>query len=316
MAVASIAMAYIRLRFVYINPQPAIFFLITTALVTGYSWLDAKMPATRQSSLGVGWPVAWRRATLVAIGCAAAFVWSFIPRPTTGRQVVRKRLSKGLLEIGNVFTEVSNYSRGHKSRGREEHIRRIVTRANEKLLILNQRLLFSSFEPPISGRWPKEKYVRILQLQRELLDLLVAFVGCLTQMHESGESGQQWMNAMFSRTGWHDPYFSGDVLATLCLMSHAIQTGTALPQLVPSPLINRFYDKKEIPLDDVLEGSLPRRLDVATLRNPDYASFAVASTITFAIVKRIDDLMQVAKELVGESFHSTGWPLLRPNSIV
>ncbi|ORY87154.1 hypothetical protein BCR37DRAFT_146301 [Protomyces lactucae-debilis] len=307
MAVASFPLAYIRLRFVYINPQPAIFFLITVALVVGYSWQDAKMPS--QVNLGVGWSVAWRRAVLVSSGCTAAFIWNFIPRPTTGRQVVRQRLAKGVLEIGRVFTEASNYARGHQGRTREEGIRRIVIRANEKLLVLNQRLLFSSFEPPISGRWPKEKYVRMLGLQRELLDLLVAFVGCLTRMDEGGESGRHWMKAMLLRTGWYSQSFTGDLLASLFLISHAIKTGTALPQIVPNPLLNRFYDKKEDIPDDELDGRLPRRLDATVLRSEGYAGFAVASTITFAVVKRIDALMLVTKELVGESFHSTGWPV-------
>ena len=47
---------------------------VTMPLIIGYSWIDTHIPVT--ASAGVGASVAWRRALLVLIGFAAAFVVS------------------------------------------------------------------------------------------------------------------------------------------------------------------------------------------------------------------------------------------------
>lgn len=296
MAPAFVILLYIRLRWVYINPQPAIILVLTNALIIGYSWQDSHLPSA--VNFGVGWNVAWRRFVVVCIGISIAFIWTFVPRPVTGRQVIRRKLAAGAFDIGNIFVAVSNFARNpSRMKSQEEDIRQMVIRANSKLLVLNLRLQFARYEPPIQGAWPKDKYQQILSIQRELLDLLVAFANNLVCMNP------EWTEPLLRRTGWHDRDLMSDCLAILFMTSNAIKTGGALPQLVPSPLIDRFYDRLERLQESDTESLLPKVLTKTTLENPGYASFAVGSVISAAIVLRIDRLLLVAKELVGECWH-------------
>ena len=298
MAVLFPVLMYIRLKFVYVTPQPAIILVITFGLIIGYSWQDSHLPS--QVNIGVGWSVAWRRFLVVLIGITAAFIWTFIPKPTTGRQVIRRRLAFGVFEIGKIYIHVSNFARHpHPTIADEEEIRQMVVRANTKLLVLQQRLMFVDFEPPIQGPWPKKKYEKIWDLQRELLDLMVAFVNNLMHM-----SGSTWRTALLRRTGWFDRQLIGDCLAVLFMTANAIKTGGALPQLVPCPLLDRFASRMNAIQGTHKEGSLPQHLTQETLEDPGYASFAVGSVISFAIIKRVDALMTMTKELVGERWQS------------
>lgn len=297
MAVSLIVLVYLRLNWLYINPQPAIFLVLTNSLIVGYSWQDTHLPSA--VNLGVGFNVAWRRFVVVLVGATAAFIWSFLPKPTTGRQVIRRRLAGGAFEIGNIYVRVSNFARDpRRTRTEEEGIRQMVVRANAKLLIINLRMRFATFEPPIQGPWPGDKYERILILQREILDLLVAFVNNLTYMDHA------WVEPLLRRTGWHDRELVGDCLAVIFMTANAIKTGAALPQIVPSPLIDRFYFRMDRIQETQAEGSLPRIISRETMEDPGYASFAVGSVITFAIINRIDTLLLVTKELVGEVWHT------------
>lgn len=175
----------------------------------------------------------------------------------------------------------------------------MVTKAGTKLLVITARMNFASYEPPISGTWPKDKYTRILQLQRELLDLMVSFVNNISNMDPA------WIEPMLHRTGWHDRELVGDCLSVLFMASNAIKTGTALPQLVPAPIIDRLYAKMELAQSRQGTGSLPKTVSREMLEDPGYAGFAVGSVISFALVHRIDALLLVVKELVGEVWHTT-----------
>lgn len=298
MAVAYVPLMYVRIKWLYINQQPAIILVITFAIVIGYSWQDGNLPSA--VDLGVGWDVAWRRFTVVIIGITAAFIWSFVPKPTTGRQVVRQRLASGAFDIGKIFVLVSNFGRNPlRSKSEEEEIRRLVVRANAKLLLLNLRLDFATYEPPIQGPWPRDKYKRILALQRELLDLMVSWCNNLSYMEKN------WIDPMLRRSGWFDRDLISDCLAVIFMTANAIKTGSALPQLVPCPLIDRFYAKMDMIQETQAEGSLPKTVTRETLEDPGYASFAVGSVMTFSIVHRIDALLLVTKELVGEVWQTS-----------
>lgn len=295
-----ILLLYIRLRWVYITAQPAIILCLTNALIIGYSWQDSHLPSA--VNLGIGWDIAWRRFVVVCVGISAAFIWSFFPRPVTGRQVIRRKLAVGAFNIGNIFVAVSNLARNpDRKKAHEEEIRQMVVRAYAKLLALNVRLQFAKYEPPIQGPWPKDKYQQILNFQRELLDLMNAFVNNLMNMD------QEWIGPLLRRNGWQDRELISDCLAVLFMTSNAIRTGSALPQLVPSPLLDRFYEKLDHLQETESEDTLPKFVTRATLELPGYASFAVGSVITLSIVHRIDRLLLVVKELVGEVWPTTNF---------
>lgn len=300
-AVAVVFLQYVRLRWIFKTPQPAIIFVLTAALVVGYSWQNSHLPSS--VNLGWGWPVAWRRFIVVLIGISAAFIWSFLPKPITGRQVLRQRLARGCHGIGDILTQVSNFARErHHLPHQEEVIRSMVTRAQARLIVLNQRLAFVSFEPPLSGPWPKDRYTKMLTTQRELLDLMVTFCNVLVQMDDP-----RWKMALLKRAGWYDRDLMAGMCSSLFMSGNAIKTGQPLPQLVPNPLLDKFYNRIDQIQEHKLEGSLPQFLGRDILQDRGYMHFAVGSVISFAIIQRVDLLMSIAKALVGEHWSSAVW---------
>ncbi|BFZ57550.1 hypothetical protein PYCC9005_004602 [Savitreella phatthalungensis] len=299
MAIAFPFIQYVRQRWVFKTPQPAIIYVMTIALIIGYSWQNTHVPS--QYGLGHGWPVAWRRFVVVCIGISAAFLWSFIP-PVTGRQVLRRRLAASSHTIGRILMAVSNFARhSHQTRADEEIIRGLVTDAQARLVVLDQRLVFVSFEPPLSGPWPKHHYVEMLASQRQLLDLLVTFCNILVEIKD-----ERWKKALLSRAGWRQRELAAGALSSLFMAGNAVRTGRPLPQININTL-DKFYQHIAHVQDHRLDGALPSLLTKQVLEDREYALFAVGSVVTFAIYQRIDGLMRIAKELVGEQWPSLPW---------
>ncbi len=252
-----------------------------------------------------GWDVAWRRFVTVMIGITAAFVWNFVPRPVTARSLIRRKLASGITsDIGSIFNEVSNFARSESHpKAHESKILDMVINANRRLVTTAIRLQYVKFEPPIQGPWPFESYRKLMILQQELCDLMSAFVLNL------GSMDPRWISPMLRRTGWYDRALMSDCLAIIYMTGNAIRTGYALPQLLPSPLIDRFFEKMNAVQQTSKEfGQLPDVTDHKIIRDYGYSQFAVGCTISFSIVSRLDALMTTVKNLVGEKFQSLGWP--------
>ena len=77
---------------------------VTSVFVLGYSWLDNHIYETANE--GAGAPLAGRRALLVIIGFATAFIVMLFPRPLSSRQVVRQNFSKCIDATGELYMEV------------------------------------------------------------------------------------------------------------------------------------------------------------------------------------------------------------------
>ncbi|BFZ62657.1 hypothetical protein YB2330_003760 [Saitoella coloradoensis] len=306
MAVALIPILFIRVYHVYLTPMPAIIFTITVALTIGYSWQDSYNPTL--GTVGIGWEVAWRRFLCVVIGITAAFIWSFVPTPKTGRFQLRLTFARTITEIGAMHCQLSNYARKkHPDNVPDAELLKMALAVMAKLAQANLRLGFAKFEPPIQGRWPAEKYQQLLSVQMELVQLMTSLMNVFMQLD------QKWTRALLIRTGWLDPHFVADQLATIYMVSTALKTGSSLPQIVPSPLVDRFYQRiyglKVVwgDEDDEDDDGLPRHIDYETLQQREYALFAVGCTLTSGIVLRLDKLMWICKSLVGEIYSLPGY---------
>jgi len=107
-----------------------------------------------------------------------------------------------------------------------------------------------------------------------------------------------------------------DQLAVLYMSSLAIRTGTPLPFINPSPLIDRFFRKSRkyglrvaLKDDHATEEGFGKELTLETLQSVDYLRFAVGSSLTLAILFRLDRLMFVTKSIVGECYEAKCWPV-------
>ncbi|KAG1736637.1 uncharacterized protein EDB91DRAFT_1141898 [Suillus paluster] len=284
-----------------IPPMTNMIIWVTSALVVGYSYEDTHL--TVPASPGWGIDVAWRRFVLVVVGVLAAGIFSLFPPSTTIRSYQRRTLATTSAELGAIYCSVVSYANTHVE-GDSTFIVQSLLAIRSKLkrsLVLKQNVIY---EFSLRGQWPAERYHKILEIQLQIAYLL-SHLMCV-----AGNLEPAWAQAFLRRTRMLDSDFQGDVLAVISLISHALRTGSPLPQITPCPLLDRFMLRHH-GLNVVHEESednygLPRTLTMETLENLQYLMFCVGVSTAFGIITRLDRLMVAVKELVGEQYHIDG----------
>lgn len=110
-------------------------------------------------------------------------------------------------------------------------------------------------EYTFKGRWPEERYSALQVAVSDLLALLAQLRHVFLQLD------RPWRKALLERTRFSDLRFLGDVMAILSMSSTALRSGTALPQITPSPLVERFVSPPSCyPYGHVLTGSATRQV--------------------------------------------------------
>ncbi|KAH8091403.1 hypothetical protein BXZ70DRAFT_909843 [Cristinia sonorae] len=283
-------------------PMTNIIFFVTIMLIVGYSWQNTHMP------IGFnywGWELAWRRFLLVSVGVTAAFIFSFLPPSTTLRGYQRRMMATTVAELGGVYCSIVSYanSREHMEPERLQILQRLLAIR----LKLNRSHVMKAnitYEFSLRGRWPAERYKKILDNQVRIAFLLSHLMSIIQKLEPA------WTRAFLKRTRLLDSDFQGDILAVISLISTSLRTGQPLPQITPCPLLDRFmvhtHGLNVIRQEADDDYGLPRTMTIDTLENEQYMYFSVGVTTAFGIIVRLDKLMVATKELVGEQYHIHG----------
>jgi hypothetical protein len=234
--------------------------------------------------LGAGWDVAWRRFISVTIGITCGLIGSLVPKPISGRTMIRATCSRTITEIGQLHSELQEYAtrRLDAAPGTEgkpdEAIRLRQVAIQAKLNATKAQIALQKFEPPLQGPWPRDLYTDLVSLQVELIDLYGSFHTLLQQL------GPEWIDALLTRSGWLDVHFVADQFAVIYMCATATKTGNALPQITPSPLVDRFYTRLEgLRISKIDRKGIPKDVDHDTLQDWQYALYAIGCTLSFAI---------------------------------
>ncbi|KAF8123857.1 hypothetical protein EV363DRAFT_1587054 [Boletus edulis] len=284
-----------------VAPMTNLIIWVTAALIFGYSYEDTHL--TVASSPGYGIDVAWKRFVLVTIGVVAAGIFSFFPPSTTIRLYERKTMATVTTEIGSAYCSIisfANTKREGETAVIVQHLLAILNKLKRSIVVKENVV----YEFSLRGKWPAERYQRILELQVQISNLLSHLISVLEQMEPA------WAHAFLKRTRLSDADFQGDVLAVMSLISSSLRNGNPLPQVTPCPLVSRFVERSH-GLNVVHEESeedfgLPRLLTEETLESLQYMIFCVGVSTAYGLVTRLDKLMVAVKELVGEHFHIDG----------
>ncbi|KAH9016429.1 hypothetical protein EDB83DRAFT_2439318 [Lactarius deliciosus] len=282
-------------------PVPNMIFFTTTALVIGYSWQNTH--SNGGGFLYYGINLAWRRFVLVGAGVSAAFIFSFLPPSTTLRGYQRQSLATTASEIGSVYCSVVSYASSSHAENPQHVIQSLVAirLKLKRSIVLRANIIY---EFSLRGRWPAERYQKILEIQLEIAYLLSHLMSVVQHLEPA------WTRAFLRRTRFLDPDFQGDVLSVISMISTALRTGTPLPQVTPCPLLDRFmyyhHGLNVIRNEADDDYGLPRTMSIDVLENEQYMCFCVGVSTSFGIVTRFDRLMLATKELVGEQYHIHG----------
>ncbi|KIP04314.1 hypothetical protein PHLGIDRAFT_493842 [Phlebiopsis gigantea 11061_1 CR5-6] len=286
------------------SPMFTMIYFVTTILVRviGFSWQDTHFPT---SFIYYGINLAWRRFVLVAAGVTAAFLTSFLPPSTTLRGYHRRTMSTTVTELGAVYCSVVSFANKPNSyeidRGAIVQSLLAIRLKLKRSLVLRTNIIY---EFSLRGKWPAERYQKILEIQLQVGYLLSHLMSVVEQLEPA------WRRAFLRRTRFVDADFQGDVLAVISMISTALKTGQPLPQITPCPLLDRYMQNSHglnvirHEADD--DYGLPRTMTIDTLANEQYLNFSVGCTTAFGIVMRLDRLMVATKELVGEQYHIHG----------
>ncbi|KAH8105763.1 hypothetical protein DFH11DRAFT_1278514 [Phellopilus nigrolimitatus] len=281
-----------------------IIFLLTIVLVLGYSWQDEHFPTL--SNKGKGIHVAWVRFVLVSIGVTVAFIFSFLPPSTTLRRYLRTTYATTSQRLGQAYCDVVSHATlqdGSHSGIIVKDLIAIRMKLRRSLVLMTN----VTYEYSLRGKWPKERYNTVYEIQMEIAYLL-SHLRSITEHLELS-----WSQAFLKRTRFLEPDFQGDVLAVISMISTALRTGAPLPQVTPCPLLDRFvahsHGLNVLRKEEDGDYGLPRTLTIETLEDEQYLNFSVGVSTAFGIVTRLDRLMMATKELVGEQFHIHGLPV-------
>ncbi|KAJ7172199.1 hypothetical protein C8R46DRAFT_893839 [Mycena filopes] len=281
-------------------PMRVIIFFVTAILVIGYSYQDQHILSP--GNPGFGWEVAWRRFLLVTTGVLAAGIFSFLPPSTTIRRYERTTMATTASEMGTVYCDIISFANFRHQMDPQEIVTGLIA-IRSKILRSITLKNNAIYEFSLRGRWPAKRYQKIMELQLEISYSLSHLMSVVEHMEPS------WTRAFLRRTRFLDSDFQGDVLAVISMISTALATGCALPQITPCPLLDRFqsqYGLQVIKKDSEEDYGLPRTLTLETLRNEQYLMYAVGIATAYGIMSRLDRLMLTVKEIVGENFHIHG----------
>jgi len=128
---------------------------VTSVLIIGYSWQNAHNPAP--SSIGWGWPIAWRRLVCVLIGISIAFVWTYVPPVTTQKISIRRTYSRVIDRLGACFAQIVSFANVKKgpSKPPKAIIKNIGT-LRTRLAKTTQAATMTRYELSLQGPWPAE----------------------------------------------------------------------------------------------------------------------------------------------------------------
>jgi hypothetical protein len=198
--------------------------------------------------------------------------------------MIRATCSRTIAELGHLHSELQEYAARRmntpsKSPGKPDDalpLRQVAIQA--KLSATKKQIEMQKFEPPLQGPWPAALYSDLVTLQVELIDLYGSFHTLLQQLEP------EWIDAMLTRTGWLDVHFVADQFAVIYMCATATKTGNALPQITPSPLVDRFYTRLEgLKMPKINRQGIPKDVDLNTLQDWQYALYAIGCTLSFAI---------------------------------
>lgn len=324
--------AYYRHFSLHRTPVSAIIFTLTSVLVVGTSWVDTSLPVA--NDIGAGFRVAWMRLVAVIVGLSVGLFPAILPRPKTGKAAIRKLIGRSVVEFGNLHCDVGKFAiqRGQNSelriKNRSDLLENRMRLVLGKLAATGPLMSALKYEPPLTGVWPRSKYVRLLDLQTEIVVLYYLLYHVFDQLDDPGT----WVTRMCERFGWTNSRLSADFFSMIYMISVALESKKPLPSVTHSHMalqhlnilkarsgmMNDASELQDEPSDidgdsdNVLEevnnsidAFVPldmKHIDTDVLFSNDGQLSTVGLILVHMIYLRVDEAMITVKRLVGEEF--------------
>lgn len=277
----------------HLNLTSPVILALTVVIVPGTSWaIEHRNPIGLK--LHAGLEVAVVRLVCVLIGLAISFIGTIFPKPYTGKEALRNL--EGILcsQIADLQANSLNFAMH-----RYDHPNMLMSNRNSsylenkisRLFMVSQSAdtlrYFLRYEPPLGGKWPRNRYKVLVNIQQELGQLL--WMTCL--MFDGVKDTEHIPNLLW-RLGWTSPDLTHSTFALLYMSGRAIVSSQPLPSVSPGYLSEmqkrRFENSAELLSPDSL--------------HEDSELGHVALFLARLLYERYDGLLLLIKGLVGETF--------------
>ncbi|CUM66035.1 uncharacterized protein PRCAT00003689001 [Priceomyces carsonii] len=333
-AVVYLYLCYYRHFSVHLSPMPAVLYAVTSALVLGTSWVDAKH--IYLANIGAGFEVAYTRFISVIIGLTIGLIPTLFPKPHTSKAEIRFILSRTVEEVGNLHCSVSKFAFERIENpllhilNRHDFILEKFRYVQYKLSSISKLMIALYSEIPITGVWPEAKYKKLQELILDIIQLYFIAYSALDKV----KSTSNWIPIILRRMGWTESDLNADIFAVLHMTSHVLKNADELPKITEAnislkhleilrrqwgrknlSLNERFYIKDhdddsaaELMIDeddnnkDELHESIKVNLDFKKFLSKDGILDVVLLLVSHLLYERLDEMMLAVKSLVGEKY--------------
>ncbi|CAO3646288.1 unnamed protein product [Cunninghamella echinulata] len=262
------------------------FSLITTSLILGYGHVN------KESATGITvYDITYQRIVAVLIGVFAAMIVSIVPYAHTSRVEVRHRISHILVDISALYAAFlglllkgSLYEYRIKE-SNQKLFRIFATNIRQQIKVTRALMDQSRFEPMLRGTFPEKKYLKLLQVLDNILNLMLQMELALHKMDSN------WRLNIINQTWAERKNYISSVLTALQLASNALLNKTPLP-----PYILRPTKARRVLTDKV------RKLPIFQINNLDHPEYTYYSAYLMnceQLAVEIEVLVATIRDLVG-----------------
>ncbi|CAL1710858.1 unnamed protein product [Somion occarium] len=303
-AAASVAVFLIPIVFLRLYSPPqflpgTMLVAVTWALVMGYSWLDGHIPVF--GNVGIGWSIVWRRWLTVMIGCAGSFILMMFP-PKSGRKAVRLRNASSITSISYLYSMLISAWISEKEKPQQDGVewvpgfrdRMIAVAA--KLQAVKGQTEIARWEGSIRGAWPYDEYVKLENVETEMIVSLALLGGSLAHLDHSVRV------KYLQHTRSINPNFIADVMASFSMIAQALRTGEPLHEASQQNLLDRLHYHGAVANQSLAQGDgeASQHPLLETITDYDFMFYASAVVAVFQLLDGLNELRRITVQLVGE----------------
>ncbi|KAJ5119381.1 hypothetical protein N7448_010050 [Penicillium atrosanguineum] len=247
----------------------------------------------------------------VAAGCAISFFWVIFPYPITAKSQLRKLLGRSLFVLAKFYscmhTTIELWlssslgdAKNPSSPGHQLQKSRHKIFKEEMMLLTGLRMHshFSTFEPPIGGKFPKQIYDNIIaEIQRILTSMsLMAHTAqsleALSIKHSSEKREDQWMAQMAEIALKSTDFNSHQITSLLCHISASIANAQPLPPYLSTG--------ESFPLARQMQKIDEGLLSIKHIEDPAFSAFVSLEVLRSVVSFSLQGLLDNVRKLVGE----------------
>jgi len=223
--------------------------------------------------------------------------------PKSGRKAVRLRAAASIDALGHVYTSLmsawitetdtgkdvsytsSNWVRGFRVR---------LIAVGSQVLAGKDQMILASWEGGIRGHWPKEEYIKLTEIQEEMIAVLSQLGGALWKLDT------KWRLSLLHHTRVVDPNFISDIVSVFTSVSQSLRTGEPMHTVLPQTLLDRLllhHQVGEYATPDLDNSSEIGPDEMQSLNHMFYTSAVVA---VYQLMQCLDELHAITRRLCGE----------------